>query len=192
MIGTHEDPLVRAALDGDVEAFQTLAATHASGVYGLALQILKNPTEAEEVVQDTMLAAFEKLATFRGASSFKTWLYRIATNTALMRVRKHKRDPEPLPEEWEKPGDPRPWTDDPEAVLQQSELRQVLDGALESLPDIYRTAFWLRDVEGLSNQEVADVLGLTLPAVKSRVLRARLHLRDRLAPYFEERGRRGA
>lgn len=175
-----------------MDAFQSLAAAHAAGVYGLAMQMLKNPTEAEEVLQDSMLAAFEKLSTFRGDSSFKTWLYRIATNTALMRLRKHKRDPEPLPEEWEKPADPHPWTDDPEAVLENAELRSVLDGALESLPEIYRTAFWLRDVEGMSNQEVADILGLTLPAVKSRVLRARLHLRDRLAPYFEERGRRGA
>lgn len=192
MIGIQETPLVQAAVQGDVEAFQALAAAHAPGVYGLALQILKNPTEAEEVVQDAMLAAFEKLSSFRGDSRFKTWLYRIATNAALMRLRRHKRAPEPLPEEWEKPSDPRPWTDDPEAVLQNAELRALLDQALESLPEIYRTAFWLRDVEGLTNLEVAEILGLTLPAVKSRVLRARLHLRDRLAPYFEERERRGA
>lgn len=187
-----ESDLVRRATAGDAEAFQALAAAHAAGVYGLALQMTKNPSEAEDVLQDAMLTAFEKLSTFRGASSFKTWLYRIATNAALMRLRKHKRDPEPLPEEWEKPADPRPWTDDPLARVQESELQEVLDEALAGLPEIYRTAFWLRDVEGMTNQEVADVLGLTLPAVKSRVLRARLHLRDRLAPYFEERERREA
>lgn len=192
MLKTDEEPLLRAALAGDAEAFQALAGAHAAGVYGVALQITKNPTEAEEVLQDTMLSAYEKLATFRGASSFKTWLYRIATNTALMRLRKAKRAPEPLPEEWEKPADPRPWSDDPESSYAREELRGILAQALETLPEIYRTTFWLRDVEGLGNQEVADILGLTLPAVKSRVLRARLHLRDQLAPYFEERAAHGA
>lgn len=192
MLKTEEEPLVQAALSGDPEAFQALAGAHAAGVYGLALQITKNPVEAEEVLQDSMLTAYEKLGTFRGASSFKTWLYRIATNAALMRLRKAKRAPEPLPEDWEKPAAPLPWMGDPESSYEREEVRRLLAEALESLPEIYRTTFWLRDVEGLGNQEVADILGLSLPAVKSRVLRARLHLRDRLAPYFEERAGHGA
>jgi len=192
MLKTHEEALVRTALAGDPEAFQALAGRHAPGVYGLALQITRNPAEAEEVLQDSLLTAYEKLATFRGASSFKTWLFRIATNAALMRLRKARRDPEPLPEDWEKPSDPQPWTGDPENAYAQAELRTMLQRALGTLPEIYRTAFWLRDVEGLSNQEVADILGLSLPATKSRVLRARLQLRDELAPYFEERVGHGA
>ncbi len=182
MLKTNEEALVSAAQAGDPEAFQALAGQHAPGVYGLALQITRNPVEAEEVLQDAMLTAYEKLATFRGASSFKTWLFRVATNAALMRLRKTRRTPEPLPEDWEKPADPRPWTGDPETAFAQGELRDLLRRALGTLPEIYRTAFWLRDVEGLSNQEVADILGLSLPAIKSRVLRARLQLRDELAP----------
>lgn len=184
-----EEALIRAALAGETEAFQDLASRHAAGVFNLAMLILKNRSEAEEVLQDAMLTAFEKLAGFRGSSSFKTWLYRIARNCSLMRLRKRRREPDPLPEEWEKPADPRPWSENPEAAFGRAELRKVLDEAFGTLPEIYRTAFWLRDVQGMSNQEVADTLGLSLPAVKSRILRARLHLRDRLAPYFEERGR---
>jgi RNA polymerase sigma-70 factor (ECF subfamily) len=187
MLKTDQDSLIQATLAGDPQAFQALIEPHAPGVYGLALQITRSPVEAEEVLQDAMLTAYAKLNTFRGASSFKTWLYRIATNAALMRLRKAKRAPESLPENWEKPADPRPWTGDPEAWFAREEFRQILNEALDSLPEIYRTTFWLRDVEGLGNQEVAEIMGLSLPAVKSRILRARLHLRDQLAPYFEER-----
>jgi RNA polymerase sigma-70 factor (ECF subfamily) len=183
----EDEALVRRALEGDREAFGELADRHAAGVYHLALQMLRHPAEAEEVLQDTFLAAYKRLGTFRGESRFKTWLYQIATNHARMKLRRRRRAPETVElEEWSLPEPVRPWRDLPAEAFERLELRRLLTESLESLPEIYRTAFWLRDVEGLSNQEVADVLGLTLPAVKSRVLRARLALRDRLAPYLEE------
>ena len=133
------------------------------------------------MLQETFLTAYRRLSELREPERFKSWLYRVATNQALMRLRTQRRHPEePLPEDGEPP-ELQPWLSDPQERYAHTELRATLAQALERLEPAYRTVFWLRDVEGLSNQEVAEMLGLTVAAVKSRVLRARLKLRDDLA-----------
>lgn len=185
-----DQDLSRRATSGDYEAFEELVRRYESSVYHLALKITRSPEEAEEVLQETFLSVFENLKDFRGDSSFKTWLYRIATNFALMKLRKSQKIDslnEPLNVNGDEiPKDVEDWSENPEGKYEQEELKEILKSAMDSLPEIYRTVFLLRDVEGMSNQEVADILGLSLPAVKSRALRARLQLREVLAPYFKE------
>lgn len=177
--------LLARAQEGDAQAFEALVEEHAPAVYAMALRFTDSPEEAEEVLQDTFLTAFRKLDSFREEAALSTWLTRIAINHALMR-RRRKRPEQPLPEA------PRrelaDWSDEPEALYQEEELRTLLLQAVDRLPPKYREVFWLRDVEGLGGQEVADLLELSLPAVKSRLLRARLALREELAPYFERGG----
>lgn len=172
--------LLERARDGD---FEPLVEAYAGAVYGTALRFTRDPHEAEEVLQETFLTAVSKLDSFRQQAALGTWLTRVAINQALMRRRK-RRPEEPL----EQSGELVARRGDPEALFQRGELRDVLLRAVDSLPDSYREVFWLRDVEGLPNQEVADLLGLSLAAVKSRVLRARLALRDVVSPYLLEGG----
>ncbi len=179
--------LVEQARLGDEAAFEKLVVQHAPGVYHTVLRLLGKPEDAEEILQETFLQAHRKLHTLSDPSRFKGWLYRIASNLALMRLRKRGYKLEVLTEEPLVPKGhmPRKWSIDPEARIEEEELQRVLVEALERLDPIYRVAFWMKDVEGLTNQEVADALGLSLPATKSRVLRARLRLRDLLSEYFE-------
>lgn len=177
--------LIERAREGDQEAFEALVEQHAPAVYAMALRFTASPEEAEEVLQDTFLTAFSKLDTFRGDSALSTWLTRIAINKALMR-RRRRRPEEPLPETPQR--EVADWSDEPESLYQEEELRTLLLQAVDRLPPKYREVFWLRDVQGLSGQEVAELLELSLPAVKSRLLRARLALREELAPYFERGG----
>lgn len=181
---TPDDQLVEKAASGDYESFEDLVGRHASGVYHLGLKMLHNAADAEEVLQDTFLSAYTHLKDFRRQSSFKTWLYRIAANQALTRLRKDKKKLELWLDEETAPDVPA--TDqstDPEVMAEQEELRRRLIKAVDSLPPAYRAVFWLRDVEGLSTQEVADVLDLEIPNVKTRLLRARLKLRELLSDY---------
>lgn len=186
----EERELVAQARGGDYEAFERLVTRHAGGVYHLALKMVHNPADAEEVLQETFLSAHRHLDSFRGEASFKNWLYRIAANQALSRLRKDKHQARLWGEEPEEGWDRLPgaadWSANPEEIFQREELRRVLLQAVEALPAPYRTVFWLRDVEGLSTQEVADVLQLAVPNVKSRLLRARLKLRELLGDYVKE------
>lgn len=179
-------PVERAAR-GDQEAFEELVRRFSPGVYHLALNMTRNPQEAEEVLQETFLTAYRRLAELRQPDRFKSWLYRIAANQALMRLRSRRRHPEESLEEGEEKFELRPWTADPAELYQHVELQGALRRGLEQLSPEYRSVFWLRDVEGLSNQEVADLLKLSLPAVKSRLLRARLQLREQLAKEMQDR-----
>ncbi|MCE7870651.1 sigma-70 family RNA polymerase sigma factor [bacterium CPR1] len=180
-----EERLVEQAAGGDYDAFEQLVERHAGGVYHLALKMLHNPADAEEVLQETFLSAYTHMANFRRQSSFKTWLYRIAANHALTRLRKDKGKLEQwLDDEAELVTTDR--SSDPEVAAEDEELRRRLIQAMDALPPAYRPVFWLRDVEGLSTQEVADVLGLELANVKTRLLRARLKLRELLADYVGE------
>jgi RNA polymerase sigma-70 factor, ECF subfamily len=162
-------------------------------VYRLAIRITGNEEDAEEVVQDALWTAARKIDTFRGASAFGSWLYRITANAAYQKLRSRHTKRLEVPWEGLLPGfndagkhvEPiSDWSNRIEEPVLQTELRSVLTSAIEDLPTDYRTAFVMHDVEGLSNPEVAEMLGLSVPAVKSRVHRSRLFLRQRLSRYL--------
>lgn len=163
-------------------------------VYNLARRMLNSEADAEDVTQDVLLRVVSKLPTFRGEATLPTWLHRITVNAALMHrrhkaVREERRSPDPLDLvlEGEQGAAPaRRWSVSPPEVLQDRETQQLIDRAIAGLPESYRDVFVLADVEGLPNAEIADMLGLGLAAVKSRLHRARLMLRNALAPHFEE------
>jgi RNA polymerase sigma-70 factor, ECF subfamily len=189
---SEELMLVNAARGGDVGAFEQLVRKYDRNVFRIANHITQNREDAEDVVQDAFLKAFQNLAQFQGQSKFYTWLVRIAVNEALMRLR--RRRPErmvSLDEDINTGEDTIPrevadWSPNPEQLYNQSELREILQKTIQGLPPSFRTVFVLRDVEGLSTEETADALGLSIPAVKSRLLRARLQLRERLTKYFKK------
>ena len=189
---SEELRLVNAAREGDVGAFEELVRKYDRNVFRIANHITQNREDAEDVVQDAFLKAFQNLGQFQGQSKFYTWLVRIAVNEALMRLR--RRRPErmvSLDEDINTGEDTIPrevadWSPNPEQLYNQSELREILQKTIQGLPPSFRTVFVLRDVEGLSTEETADALGLSIPAVKSRLLRARLQLRERLTKYFKK------
>jgi RNA polymerase sigma-70 factor, ECF subfamily len=189
---SEELMLVNAARGGDVGAFEQLVRKYDRNVFRIANHITQNREDAEDVVQDAFLKAFQNLGQFQGQSKFYTWLVRIAVNEALMRLR--RRRPErmvSLDEDINTGEDTIPrevadWAPNPEQLYNQSELGEILQKTIQGLPPSFRTVFVLRDVEGLSTEETADALGLSIPAVKSRLLRARLQLRERLTKYFKK------
>lgn len=155
-----------------------------SKIYRLGMRMLRSPQDAEDLLQKTFLSVFEKMHTFRGEAKFSTWIYRIATNHALMKLRKEKKRTLSSINAPIDMGDSFafPQLVDEEADLseyfEKKELLGYLEDAINKLPDIYRLVFILRDLEGLSNKEVAQIMDLSVPAVKSRILRARLQLRE--------------
>jgi RNA polymerase sigma-70 factor (ECF subfamily) len=194
---TQIDPPAR---EGQVPAGPPLTPVkvfeeYAPRVYHLARRLLGNAADAEEVAQDVFLQVVRKLATFRGEAAFSTWLYRVTVNAALNYRRKRAlRETAPLPEPLEDFREDghhrvpvRPWVSTPDDQALARESHQVIEEAIAGLPEIYRDVYVLADVEELSNAEVADMLGLSVPAVKSRLHCARLLMRKALAPYFEER-----
>jgi len=185
--------LVARLKQGDREALAGLLRRYQGKVYRLAMNMTRSPQDAEEVTQDVFLAVYRKIGEFDGRAAFSTWLYRVASNAALMKLRGRRSEPH-LSIEEERPAfapdghHARPvadWSELPEDRLLSAERRRVLGQAIEALPPDYKAVVVLRDIEGLSNQEVAEVLGATVLAVKSRLHRARLALRERLAAYFE-------
>jgi RNA polymerase sigma-70 factor, ECF subfamily len=191
----EELALVQAAQQGDITAFEQLIKRYDRNVFRIAQHITQNREDAEDVVQDAFLKAYQKLDQFQGNSKFYTWLVRIAVNEALMRLRKRKTDKtvsmddEVETEEGSMPREFADWSPDPEQQFRQSELNDILARSIQGLPSSFRTVFVLRDVEGLSTEETAEMLGLSVPAVKSRLLRARLQLRERLSKHFKKRKR---
>lgn len=189
-----EQPLVDRARRGDAAAFGELISKYERRVYRMARQITQNDEDAEDVLQETFLKAFEHLDSFQGQSKFYTWLTRIAVNESLMKLRKRKSDRTvSLDENIETEEEPivreiAVWDDTPEQKYSQEEMREILDKAIDSLKPIFRTVFILRDVEELSTEETAEVLGLSIAAVKSRLLRARLQLREKLTRIFKRKG----
>ena len=180
---------------GDRAEFARLVDTYSSSIYRLGLKMLGTPQEAEDVLQNTFLNALIHLPSFEGRSSVATWLYRIATNEALMLIRKRK--PEMSIEQEAQTGeaesieDLKPtvfadWSGLPEDELLSMEGKNILDTAIQSLPETLRLVFILRDIEGLSIKETADTLNLTETNVKTRLLRARMYLRERLSTYYAE------
>jgi len=159
----------------------------------LAYRMLGSRGDAEDVVQDAFLKAFQNLGQFQGQSKFYTWLVRIAVNEALMRLRRRRPermvslDEDVKTEEDSMPREVADWSPNPEQLYSQAELKDILSKTVQGLPPGFRTVFVLRDVEGLSTEETAEALSLSVPAVKSRLLRARLQLRDRLNKFFKRR-----
>jgi RNA polymerase sigma-70 factor (ECF subfamily) len=186
--------LVESLRRGDPEAPERLVATFGDRVYRLAIRITSNEQDAEEVVQDALWTAARKIDTFKGESAFGSWLYRITANAAYQKLRARRgknheiswEDLLPTFDDGGKHVEPvGDWSNKVEDEALQSELRGVLGTAIDELPPDYRTAFLMHDVEGMSNPEIAESLGISLPAVKSRVHRSRLFLRQRLARYLE-------
>ncbi len=190
----HPDvALVNLAKEGDVHAFEKLVKQYDRQVFRIAQHITQNREDAEDVTQDAFLKAYEKLHQFQGNSKFYTWLVRIAVNESLMRLRKRRTgrmvsiDEDIETEEGSMPRELQDWGPDPEMQYGQSELAEILRKTVNGLPPGFRVVFVLRDVEGLSTEETAETLGLSIPAVKSRLLRARLQLRERLNRYFKKK-----
>lgn len=184
--------LVARAREGDDEAYSALVDRYARNVYRLALNITQLQEDAEDVLQETFMKAYEHLEEFEGHSKFYTWLVRIAMNESLMKLRKRKWDRTVWLDEPIETGEDRVardiavW-DNPEQRYSKEELREILNKAIQSLTPPYRSVFVLRDVEDLSIEETARVLDLSVPAVKSRLLRARLQLRDKLTAFFKKK-----
>jgi RNA polymerase sigma-70 factor (ECF subfamily) len=185
-----DQELVRAAKAGSLEAMETLATRHEQRVYSLAMRILRNEHDAEDVTQQTFLSLVEHLDSFREESAFATWLLRIATFAALKILRKRRGLDTISLEGATEPADsyesiPHPefiadWKESPENLVHRNEVRRLIDEALARLDDKHRLVFLLRDVEGLSGEETAQALGISEGNVKVRLLRARLQLREQL------------
>ena len=189
LAGDNEGALVASAKGGDLRAFEELVQRYERKIFRLAQNITQNHEDAQDVVQDAFLKAFSHLGNFQGDSRFYTWLVRIAVNEALMKLRKRRPGQVSLDDNIETEDDVMPrevedWGPTPEQRYAQSELHRILNEAIGSLDPGLRIVFQLRDVEEFSTEETAQTLRLSIPAVKSRLLRARLKLRQKLDPYF--------
>jgi RNA polymerase sigma-70 factor, ECF subfamily len=184
-----EAELIRRVCQGDQEAFYGLVRPYERAVYVAAVSILNNPADAEEVAQEAVLKAFTHLAEFRAEAKFSTWLIQITINEARSRLRKDRRhlyesidEPRTDEEGDYSPKDFADWREIPSETLKRDELRNALKRALASLPLKYREVLILRDIQNLSIEETAEILGISEGNVKTRLLRARLQMRDALAP----------
>jgi len=192
--GADEAVLLAQAREGDTQAFSELVRRYESKIFRLAQHITQNREDAEDVLQETFLKAYQHLDQFQGNSKFYTWVVRIAVNQALMKLRRRKTDKSVSLDETIDTGEDTivreiaAWDENPEQRFSREEMGQILESAIEGLEPPYRSVFALRDIEGLSTEETADALGLSVPAVKSRLLRARLQLRERLTRQFKRKG----
>ncbi len=175
---------------GNMEAFEELISRYESKVFNLAMRFTRNPEDAEEVLQDVFSTIYSKIEGFRGQSAFSSWMYRIIVNAAFMKLRKRKQQATVSLEDLTPAV--KQFCIERESLLANRsdnitinrELRDKLEDAIGRLPDQYRAVFILRDVDGLSNQEVSEILELSIPAVKSRLHRSRLMLRKKLQRYY--------
>jgi RNA polymerase sigma-70 factor (ECF subfamily) len=183
-----DEQLVRKSQNDDERAFGELVSRYESKVYSLALKMLRNPEDAEDVLQDTFLRAYRGIKSFKGNSTFSTWVYRITANSALMRLRKRQLPTVSIDDadEREAPINIADWAPGPVEQMLNQETQAAMTEAIDALPPEFRQVFVLRDIEELSNAEVAEILDLSVAAVKSRLHRARLKVRNRLATYFIE------
>ncbi|MFZ0637572.1 MAG: sigma-70 family RNA polymerase sigma factor [Candidatus Acidiferrales bacterium] len=183
--------LVTAARAGDITAFESLVNRYERKIFRLGMNITGNREDAEDVMQEAFLKAYEHLPGFQGNSRFYTWLVRIAVNQALMKLRKRRPNEQSLDEQIETGEEAffrevEDWGPSPEERYKQAELQGILSTVINELDPSFRIVFQLRDIEELSTEETAEVLDLSVPAVKSRLLRARLKLRQKLNRYFRQ------
>jgi len=192
-----DEELVRMyAQSGDEGAFDEIVGRYADKIYGFALRITRNPSDAEEVFQEIFLTLSRKLETFRGESKFSSWLYRVTVNASYMYLRSQKKHENNISLDNYAPYDEhgtlmgrimyKDWSSRTDIIIFNKEAVIIIEKAINELPEFCRTVFHLRDIEGLSNEEVSDILEISVPAVKSRLHRARLFLRDKLSDYFHE------
>jgi len=191
VVKDDEGALVAAAKGGDITAFETLVGRYERKIFRLAQNITQNKEDAEDVMQEAFLKSYQHLGEFQGNSRFYTWLVRIAVNQALMKLRKRRPNQVSLDEEVDTGEDTMPrevedWGPSPEERYKQAELSGILSSTIAELEPPFRIVFQLRDIEELSTEETAEALGLSVPAVKSRLLRARLKLRQKLNRYFRQ------
>jgi len=179
---------------GDFQAFEALVNRYEGKVYRLAMRMLRNQQDAEDALQEAFLQVYRGLKSFEGRSNFSTWLFRLATNVCLMKIRHRGTEPtgmvpleDFLPQhEQGNQSSLQEWPEKPEEILLTKESREKMMEALDQLPADYRAVFILRDIEGFSNAEAGEALGISVAAVKSRLHRARIALRGMLAEYFEQ------
>jgi RNA polymerase sigma-70 factor (ECF subfamily) len=188
--GEEDFALIERVLSGERRAFEPLVRRHERRIFRVVLAVLGNAEDAEEAMQDAFVKAFRHLSQFRRESKFTTWLTRIAVNEALQK-RRARKEAISLDDarEVEEPFVPRRhenWQADPEKVYGKQEMRQLIESAIQEQPEIYREAFVLRDVEEMTAEEAAEVIGVSVPALKSRLLRARLMIRETIAGWLEE------
>lgn len=189
-----EAAVVAQARLGNANAFNELLRRYERKIFRLAMHITQNREDAEDVLQESFLKAYEHLDQFQGQSKFYTWIVRIAVNQALMKLRKRKSDRSVSLDDTVDTGEDTivreiaAWDENPEQKYSREELSQILTSAVDGLAPIYRAVFVLRDIDGLSTEEAAEALDLSVPAVKSRLLRARLQLREKLTRYFKRKG----
>jgi len=186
---SNEADLIKSVCGGEQDAFYELVRPYERMIYATAISVVKDPADAEEIAQEAVLKAFSHLCGFRGESKFSTWLVQITYNEAKMRLKKARRhlhesidDQQPSEDGDFWPRDYADWRPIPSELLEQNEIRQAVQDAINSLSPSYREALVLRDVQHLSTKETSMILGISGPAVKTRLHRARLLLRDRLAP----------
>jgi RNA polymerase sigma-70 factor, ECF subfamily len=192
--GIDETTLVAQAREGNTSAFAELVRRYESKIFRLAQHVTQNREDAEDVLQETFMKAYEHLDQFQGNSKFYTWIVRIAVNQALMKLRRKKTGKTVSLDETIDTGEDTvvreiaAWDENPEQRFSREEMGEILESAIQSLEPPYRSVFVLRDIEELSTEETADALGLSIPAVKSRLLRARLQLREKLTRQFKRKG----
>ena len=186
---TQSDALiVRDLKKGDAKAMEEIVRRYSNKVYNLAYHLTRDSAAAEEIMQDVFLTVIAKIATLTNEAYFSTWLYRVTTNAAYGFLRKEKKFSEQTPVE-DLDGEHHAsvdWSELPDDVLLSEESREVLKRSIDSLPEAMRTVVIMKDMEGLKNEEIAEALGISVPAVKSRLHRGRLMLRDQLSDYFSK------
>jgi len=180
----------------DEGAFELIVGRYMEKIYNLAYRITRDHYKSEEVLQEVYMTLIKKLHTFRGESKFSSWLYRVTANASYMLLRAEKKYEHDLSLEDYVPYDNKgtlmgrihhkDWSSRPDIVIYIKEALQILEKAVDELPEVYRVVFYLRDIEGLSNEEVSQVLEISVPAAKSRIHRARLYIRDKVSDYFYE------
>ena len=188
----QDQTLIDKINGGDFQAFEALVNRYEGKVYRLAMRMLRNQQDAEDALQEAFLQVYRGLKSFEGRSNFSTWLFRLATNVCLMKIRHRGTEPAAmlpledfLPQHEEgKQAVIQEWPEKPEEILLTKESREKMMEALDKLPADYRAVFILRDIEGFSNTEAGEALGISVAAVKSRLHRARIALRGMLADYF--------
>ncbi|MGH9711842.1 MAG: sigma-70 family RNA polymerase sigma factor [Candidatus Acidiferrales bacterium] len=188
--GPDDDlPLLDRILTGDAQAFDELVQRHKQRVYRIAMAVTSNHEDAEEAMQQTFLKVHQHLSGFERTSKFTTWLTRIAINEALQKRRRLRKteslDTPTLTDGSVMPKQLQDWHDNPERIYSREQMREIVESAIQSLPTMYREAFVVRDVEGLTTEEASEVLQISVPALKTRLLRARLMMREALAGHFQ-------